>query len=120
MVDYDARYSRSAYAYGTQASAIVADAARHLSPNSRVVLLGEGEGRNACALAALGHWCVAVDTSRVGLAKCAKLAKRHGVGVDCVLADARHFRARADAVALARGVEENVPCDSLLRNLARR
>jgi SAM-dependent methyltransferase len=98
MVDWDQRYSRKTYVYGEAPSPVVdeAVAAGWLPPPPcRVLLLGEGEGRNAVALAARGYACVALDPSAAGLAKCAALAKKRGVDVDRV--------GSAAGVALARG-----------------
>lgn len=98
MVDWDQRYSRKTYVYGEAPSPVVdeAVAAGWLPPPPcRVLLLGEGEGRNAVALAARGYACVALDPSAAGLAKCAALAKKRGVDVDRVTSTA--------GVALARG-----------------
>ena len=58
MVDWDQRYSRKTYVYGEAPSPVVdeAVAAGWLPPPPcRVLLLGEGEGRNAVALAARGY-----------------------------------------------------------------
>merc|ERR1711938_423221 len=86
-VDWDARYARKAYVYGEKACIFLEEAlARGWLPAApaRVLLLGEGEGRNAVFLAARGYDCVALDPSTVGLEKCARLAARRGVRVEGV------------------------------------
>jgi SAM-dependent methyltransferase len=71
-VDYDARYCKG-WAYGKEPSQwLKAAAAEHLPLGATgdfgsgcVLSLGEGQGRNAAHLAALGHHVTAVDASRV-------------------------------------------------------
>ena len=80
-VDYDARY-RKGWAYGKAPNTFLeAAAAAHLPRGSclDVVSLGEGQGRNVVHLASLGHRCMAVDQSSVGLAKAVALASNCGV-----------------------------------------
>jgi SAM-dependent methyltransferase len=57
-------------------------------PPGRALDLGAGEGRNALWLAAKGWQVTAVDFSDVGLDKARELARRAGVTVDLVCADA--------------------------------
>lgn len=81
MVDYDARY-RKGWAYGKEPSAFLQEVANRYLPDTAtldIVSLGEGQGRNAVYLASLGHRCLAVDTSAVGLAKAAELAAQRDV-----------------------------------------
>ena len=82
-VDYDARY-RKGWAYGKAPSAFLVEVAEaHLTGAAvgalEIVSLGEGQGRNAVYLASLGHRCLALDTSAVGLAKATQLAAERGV-----------------------------------------
>ena len=80
-VDYDARYA-SGWAYGKAPNEFLAAAAADHLPQGqvlRVLSLGEGQGRNTAHLAALGHRCVAVDASGVGLGKARLLAEQRGV-----------------------------------------
>ena len=79
-VDYDVRY-RKGWAYGKEPNEFLATTASvHLSAAPCEILsLGEGQGRNVAHLASLGHWCTAVDSSAVGLAKAKALASNLGV-----------------------------------------
>lgn len=80
-VDYDERY-RKGWAYGKLPSSVLTEVVQnHLKPGVSLdtVSLGEGQGRNAVYLATLGHRCLALDTSSVGLAKAHQLATEHGV-----------------------------------------
>ena len=74
-----------------------------MCPASRVLLPGDGEGRNSVWLAELGHHVTAVDSSALGLDKTRLLAAEKGVAVDAKLADLEHWApepASFDAVLL--------------------
>ena len=88
-VDWDARYAAKKYCYGKLPNACVVEAVEKAwLPKGRVLLLGEGEGRNAVYLAAQGYACVATDPAPAALTKCAKLTKARGVHVETMQADA--------------------------------
>ena len=82
MVDWDARYAKG-WAYGKAPSEFVVDAGARFFPQDgsqlHVLSLGEGQGRHVTYLASLGHACVGVDSSSVGLAKALRLAEERGV-----------------------------------------
>ena len=81
-VDYDARYQKG-WAYGKSPNAFLVTAtASHLAHRAapmEILSLGEGQGRNVAYLAGLGHRCVAVDQSSVGLSKTLSLASSRGI-----------------------------------------
>jgi SAM-dependent methyltransferase len=83
---WDQRYARDTYAYGTEPNDFLRQAAASL-PVGTTLCLGEGEGRNAVYLAALGHQVTAVDASLVGLEKARRLAERKGVEITTIHAD---------------------------------
>ncbi len=87
---WDNRYAAEHYVYGTEPNAFLADAVRDL-PLGRALCLGEGEGRNAVHLAALGHEVLAVDASAVGLAKAERLARERGVRIRTRVGDLAHL-----------------------------
>lgn len=83
---WDERYGRPGFAFGTEANDfLVAHAGR--IPVGPVLSLGEGEGRNAVHLAALGHRVTAVDRSVVGLRKARRLAAERATAIRTVAAD---------------------------------
>ena len=88
---WDDRYSQSDYIYGTEPNDFLRTAASQI-PNGPVLSLGEGEGRNAVYLAELGHEVVAVDQSRVGLAKAKRLAAARGTQVETICGDLSHYQ----------------------------
>lgn len=100
---WDQRFAEPGYKYGTQPNAWLGQQAHRLAPSSRVLLPGDGEGRNSVWLAAQGHRVLAVDSSAVGLAKAQALAGERGVVIDTLCADLADWQpapASVDAVVL--------------------
>ena len=71
---WDDRFAEPGFKYGTQPNAFLREQAAVLAPCSRVLVPGDGEGRNGVWLAQQGHRVLSVDSSAVGLAKAAALA----------------------------------------------
>mmetsp|Transcript_28033 Transcript_28033/g.39485 ORF Transcript_28033/g.39485 Transcript_28033/m.39485 type:complete len:201 (+) Transcript_28033:109-711(+) len=85
---WDSRYSDTDFAYGKEANDFLAEQASHVLPSvSQVLCLAEGEGRNAVALAKLGHNVMAVDLSEPGLKKAKALASENNVTIETSVAD---------------------------------
>lgn len=84
---WDERFAGPVYKYGTQPNAFVREQATRLIPAGRVLVPGDGEGRNGVWLAGQGHGVTAVDYSAVGLDKARALAATTGVPLATVLAD---------------------------------
>lgn len=78
---WDDKFSRDGYLYGTEPNVYLSGLIKTLPRGSRVLFLGEGEGRNACFAAGLGMEAHAIDASEVGLNKLHALAKELGVEV---------------------------------------
>lgn len=79
---WDQRYSHPNYVFGYKPNDFLAANARFLKPGSRVLCLGDGEGRNGVHLATLGHDVVSLDQSAVGLGKAEQLAAEKGVRIE--------------------------------------
>ncbi|WP_432460726.1 class I SAM-dependent methyltransferase [Agarivorans sp. QJM3NY_25] len=60
-------------------------------PKGKVLLLAEGEGRNAVFLAKLGYSVTAVDISSVAIKKLERLAKENNVVIETICADLATF-----------------------------
>ena len=88
---WDQRYSEEGFAYGTNPNDFLASQSKKLSPNSKVLCLAEGEGRNAISLAKLGHEVLGIDSSSVGIAKAQSLAESEGVSIEAQVADLKDF-----------------------------
>ena len=95
---WDERYSGSGFAYGTEPNDFLVSVADRIPPGP-VLMLGEGEGRNAAFLAGRGYDVVAVDQSAAGLAKARRLAEERGVRVETQQADLRDYPIRPAAWA---------------------
>ncbi|MDO6834899.1 class I SAM-dependent methyltransferase [Pseudoalteromonas carrageenovora] len=97
---WDERYDSEQYAYGKEPNDFLAQQYQQL-PKGNVISLAEGEGRNAVFLAKMGYSVTAVDGSKVGLEKAAKLAIEHNVNIVLIHADLAEFdfgEAKWDAV----------------------
>ncbi len=81
------RYAAEVYAYGKAPNSFINEQAAIFAPNSKLLCIAEGEGRNAVYLATLGHVVTAVDFSEEALKKTNALAKENQVQVNTVLAD---------------------------------
>ncbi|HEY9899222.1 MAG TPA: class I SAM-dependent methyltransferase [Pantanalinema sp.] len=84
---WNERFKQEAYVYGEAPNDFVATHGHLLPPGSRVLSLGEGEGRNATHLAARGSLVTALDSSEEGFEKLKRLAEKRGVTVETVLGD---------------------------------
>ncbi len=84
---WDAKYAGTDYLYGTRPNAFVTEQAWRLRPGGRVLVAGDGEGRNGVWLADQGHRVVAVDFSPRALQKATKLALDRGVRLTTICAD---------------------------------
>jgi SAM-dependent methyltransferase len=72
---WNEKFSREGFLYGKEPNAFLAANEHLLRPKSKVLMLGEGEGRTACYMALKGHVVTALDASDVGLDKTRELAK---------------------------------------------
>ncbi|THF64776.1 class I SAM-dependent methyltransferase [Pseudothauera nasutitermitis] len=100
---WDHQFSQPGYRYGQQPNAFLAEQAHRLPAGSRVLVPGDGEGRNSVWLAGQGHRVTAIDQSRVGLDKAEALAAQRGVALRTRQADLALWAPEAgewDAVVL--------------------
>lgn len=80
---WDQMYSTPEYRYGTTSNAFLAEQAPNLlSDGVRVLVVGDGEGRNGVWLAEQGFAVTTVDASAKGAAKSKALADERGVTLD--------------------------------------
>ena len=66
---WNGKFSRDGYLYGTKPNAFISSKIELLTKKTRVLCLGEGEGRNAIFFAKNDFIVTAMDASDVGLSK---------------------------------------------------
>jgi cyclopropane fatty-acyl-phospholipid synthase-like methyltransferase len=90
---WNSKFSREGYLYGIDPNVYLAGQIDGLSTGATLLLLGEGEGRNACYAASKGLKVTALDASDVGLEKALQLADVRGVSIDTVHTDLEQWHA---------------------------
>ncbi|WP_345976039.1 class I SAM-dependent methyltransferase [Sulfurimonas sp. HSL3-7] len=91
---WNEKFSREGFLYGKEPNAFLASNKTLFSPESTILMLGEGEGRTACYMASKGFRVSALDASDVGLEKTRALADEMGVKVETIHADLDTWRSR--------------------------
>jgi len=86
---WDERYRVAGYAYGVAPNSFLVAQSARLSPGMRVLVPGDGEGRNGVWLAEQGMAVTSVDLSGEGCAKARSLARERGVNLQVIQADLR-------------------------------
>jgi hypothetical protein len=84
---WDQRYGASGVSFGTTPNVFLASHAALFSKGQRVLVPGDGEGRNGVWLAEQGLIVDTVDASAVGVANARALAAERGVTINAVAAD---------------------------------
>ena len=100
---WNQQFSSDVFKYGKQPNRFLREQAFRLHAGSKVLLPGDGEGRNSVWLAEQGHQVTAMDNSSVGLKKAIGLAAEKNVPIEVVQADLEHWTpipASVDALVL--------------------
>ena len=84
---WNERFAREGYFYGTTANRYLASHIDSLPAQQTILLLGEGEGRNAVYALQRGHTVTALDAAEIGLAKTAMLAQSKGFELSLIHTD---------------------------------
>lgn len=79
---WNAMYDRDDYRYGTEPNAWLVECAPRIKAGGRVLVPGDGEGRNGVWLAEQGFDVVTIDASDRGPDKARRLAEARGVSPD--------------------------------------
>lgn len=87
---WDERFAKEEYAYGKEPNTFFKQEIDKLNPG-KLLLLGEGEGRNAVYAAKLGWEVNAVDWSEEGRKKAQKLADDNNVKINYILSDLSEY-----------------------------
>lgn len=86
-INWDSRFEREDYLFGTEPNAFLASQAFRLQPGMKALAVADGEGRNGVWLAERGLDVVSFDASTVALAKARDLARRRDVTLQTVHSD---------------------------------
>jgi SAM-dependent methyltransferase len=100
---WDTRFAEPGYKYGSEPNAFLRAQAAQFAPAGKVLVPGDGEGRNGVWLARQGHAVTTVDLSAIGLQKARALAEQSDVAIVTVEADLADWSpglAQWDAVCL--------------------
>lgn len=84
---WDSRYDEEGFAYGTKANVYLSSHADLFKAGQKVLVIGDGEGRNGVWLAEQGCHVVSVDSSKVGVEKAQNLAAEKDVQLEAICAD---------------------------------
>lgn len=84
---WNERYAGEHYHFGTEPNAFLVHQKHLLIAGTQALAIADGEGRNGVWLAQQGLQVMSVDSSDVALDKARKLAREHGVEMQCELAD---------------------------------
>lgn len=90
--EWDMKYSRSSFVYGKAPAKFLAENFSYLTPGSKILDMGMGEGRNAVFLAQKGHQVTGVDISSVAVKKAYHLAREFGVKIKGVVASLEKYK----------------------------
>ena len=92
---WDERYSSIGFVYGTEPNIFFKDELDKLKTGN-ILLLGEGEGRNAVYAAANGWNVDAVDFSIIAKEKALKLAEENSVGINYEITDLSEYKPKSN------------------------
>ena len=84
---WEQRFAGPGFMFGTAPNAFLRSQAHLFRPGARVLVPGDGEGRNGVWLAAQGCEVVTLDLAAAGVAKAQALAAERGVRIDARQAD---------------------------------
>ena len=92
---WDERYSSIGFEYGTEPNIFFKDELDKLKTGN-ILLLGEGEGRNAVYAAVRGWNVEAVDFSIIAKEKALTLAEENSVGINYEIADLSEYKPKSN------------------------
>lgn len=100
---WDEKFDQDEYIYGTAPNAFFAEKLLGIEDEGKLLLPGEGEGRNAVFAARNGWEAIACDQSYIGRKKARALADKYEVSLRydlCSVAEMPYARESMDAVGL--------------------
>lgn len=88
---WEERFARPGFMFGAAPNAFLRSQAHLFPPGARVLVPGDGEGRNGVWLAEQGLDVTTLDLAAAGVAKAQALAAERGVRIDAGQADLVHW-----------------------------
>ena len=85
------KFSRDGFLYGIKPNTFIASKTKLFSRNSKVLCIGEGEGRNAIFFAKKGFTVTAIDASDIGLSKLRQRAKDENLEIKTICMNLNHW-----------------------------
>ncbi len=90
---WNSKFSREGFLYGLKPNSFIASKIKEFPRSSKVLCLGEGEGRNAIFLARKGFEVTAIDASDIGLKKLEQRAKEENLDIKTICMDLNDWEA---------------------------
>lgn len=89
--EWDKRYDCEHFVYGTEANEFLVQSSGQLKPQSKILCLADGEGRNSVYLSKLGHQVTAIDFSHVAQKKALILAQKNDIELNYIVCDMKEY-----------------------------
>jgi SAM-dependent methyltransferase len=109
---WDSRYSSTDYAYGKEPNAFFREQL-NLLESGKLLLPGEGEGRNAVYAARLGWQVKAFDYSEEGKRKAGQLAAEAGVSIDYEVSFIEKMKLQPEYYDAAAFIYVHLPAETM-------
>ncbi|AXH13793.1 tellurium resistance protein [Malaciobacter mytili LMG 24559] len=90
---WNEKFTKDGYLYGINPNEFLASKLNLFKKDSKLLCLGEGEGRNAIFFAKNGFKVKAIDVSNIGLEKLQKRAKEQNLDINTLCIDLNHWQA---------------------------
>lgn len=89
---WEARYAEEGLAYGVEPNEFLVLQRQYFKPGMKVLVVGDGEGRNGVWLARQGLDVTTVDYAQAGINKAKALATQHNVSLQTLCQDLTEWR----------------------------
>lgn len=94
-VFWDSKYSDTKYVFGKKPAKFLSLNYDYIPPESKVLDMGMGEGRNAVFMARKGYKVTGIDISSVAVKKAKMLADEYGVRINTIVASMNKYKVQA-------------------------
>ena len=96
---WNERFAANTSAYGEEPNAFLVETAGRIAMGSEILVMGDGQGRNALYLARKGHRVTVVDYSEVAMDQLRRRAEEQGVELEILCEDLVTYEPRVfDAI----------------------